>query len=186
MTMDAVTAATLSDEARRQLARAKVAGLKATLQAALDAGQRARPAWLAADALLGAMSQAASDAQNALTVAQADLASLEATSKGVAADFGPYSTTDQALQRERDAGKAALIDFVKLNPTCTEAQAIAQWKVVALAGRPADRQWLLHDPAALRQEYSANLVAMKYVADATWATFAAFIAATAKDALIAI
>jgi|SRR5882672_7165838 len=184
--MDAVTAATLSDEARRQLARTKVAVAKATLQGAFDAGQIAQLALNAVSDLGRSASQAAFVAQNALTAAQADLATLEATSKGVAADFGPYSTTDQALRSERFAGKSAMVDYIKTNPSCMEADAIAQWKKVAIAARPSDRQWLLLDPAALRQEYSANLVAMKYVADAGWTAFTSFVVATPRDTLLSL
>jgi hypothetical protein len=96
------------------------------------------------------------------------------------------SSTDQALLKERDAGKSALIDYLKANPNATEAAAIAQWNTSALTGRPADRQWLLQDPASIRKEYSANLVGMGYVADTTWAAFAAFVVATPKATLMVL
>lgn len=108
------------------------------------------------------------------------------TGPGISTDFGPYSTTDQALQKERDAGKSAMIDYVKAHPTATEDDVVAQWSVAALASRPQLRQWLLHDPRTLRREYSANLYEMGYAPDQTWESFRAFVVATEKATLMTL
>jgi hypothetical protein len=171
--MDLATQTYLTNDARRQELRIKIAKLKGEM--------------IASSSLSQSIASLNNDAQTALSAAQSELATLEAGGgPGATSDFGPYSTTDQALQNERTTGKSALIDYIKLNTACLEADAIAQWKTAALKGRPVDRQWLLHDPQALRYEYSANLVALKYVVDNTWASFRAWVVATAKTDIMGL
>lgn len=104
---------------------------------------------------------------------RAELAALEAGAiAGVTDDFRPVSTVDNASLAERDAGQIAVITLVKTNPATTQDEAIAAWIAAALAARPADRQWLLHDPVGLLKEYEANLGLT------TWEEFSAWVVAT--------
>jgi uncharacterized phage infection (PIP) family protein YhgE len=176
-TVDVMNA--IANEARKNEQKQKIAQLKGQI--------------VAMSSIMQSMQSVSSDAQQRLSSAQQELESLDTgAGQGITSDFGPYSTTDQAMQKEREAGKEALIDYIKANPTCTEVDAEAQWRTAALAVRPADRQWLLQDPEALRHEYTANLmhytddsgVVHNYITDATWESFRAFIIATDKAVLL--
>lgn len=170
--MDTATATALANEARRQEARAKVASLQgaSTAVAALAAAANAQS--------LSAMQD--------LVAARAELAALDSTGPGLTDAFGEYSTLEQAMRLERFAGKGAVVDLVKAKPDTSEADATAAYTAAALAARPADRQWLLIDPAALRQEYSANLVAAGYIPVPTWEAWRAFIIATDKAVILGL
>ncbi len=171
--MDTTISTALANEARRQELRLKVAALS---------GQQAANASLASS-----LSVQASDLEQRLASAKAQLATLEqGAGPGITDDFGEYSTLEQAMRVERFAGKAACIDYVKANPTCAEADALAAYKTAALAARPADRQWLLIDPSSLRQEYSASLVKLGLIPDTTWASWAAWIVATDKATILGL
>jgi hypothetical protein len=125
--------------------------------------------------------------KQALDADSARLAALEvALGPGLAASVGEYSTTDQAMRAERFAGKAAAVDHVKANPGATEAEATDAYRVAALAARPAGRQWILQDPLALRQEYTANLVAYGLIPDSTWESWRAWILATPRDVILGL
>ena len=95
---------------------------------------------------------------------------------------GFYSSVDQLLRTERFAGKAASVDFVKANPACTEAEAIAAWDAAgkAATGLPV----LLQDTAALAQVYRLNLVAGGFIAAPTWEAQRAWIVATDRTAIL--
>lgn len=171
--MDAATAAILTNEARRQELRAKIALLKGQMQAT--------------SSLSTALTGMNGDAAQRLSSAQGELAALEqGAGPGVTGDFGPFSATDQALRAERFAGKAAWVDYVKANPACIEADALPAYTAAALKARPADRQWLLHDATALRQEYSASLVRAGLIPDTTWASWRAWILATPRDVILGL
>jgi hypothetical protein len=90
------------------------------------------------------------------------------------------------MRIERFAGKEASVDYVKANPECTEVEVTAIYSEAALVARPANRQWLIQDPEALRQEYSANLVAAGYIPDTTWASWRAWILATPKAIILGL
>lgn len=109
---------------------------------------------------------------------------VEATTalQGIAG-YRLVSSVDDAANVERTAGQVAVITLIKANSAnlnepakavyaedgvtvitpaeedkrTTQAEAIAAWNVAALAARPADRQWLLHDAANLLKEYEANI-----------------------------
>ena len=95
---------------------------------------------------------------------------------------GFYSSVDRALRSERFAGKAASVDFVKANPACAEAEAIAAWDAAGLAatGLPV----LLQDTANLAAVYRVNLVAGGYIAEPTWEAQRAWIVATDKTIIL--
>lgn len=170
--MDSTTATILSNEARRNELKRKIAAIEQELK---DVSTYA-----------ALFSQTNVDAQRRLTSATAELSALESgAGPGITADFGPKSTVTQACEAERAAGKSATIDYIKANPACTQEDALAAYRTAALATRPAERPWLLCDPASLLSEYMANLVPDK-IAEATWAAFAAFVVATDKDALLAL
>ena len=163
----------LANEARLNAQRRLVASLE---------GQAASSAMLAQ-----AVSNANSDANRQLADARTQLATLEAGGgPGVTDTFGEYSTLEQAMRAERFAGKAASIDFVKANPACSEADAEVAYRAAALAARPADRQWLLIDPASLRQEYTATLKAANMIPDTTWESWRAWIIATDKAVILGL
>lgn len=100
------------------------------------------------------------------------------------AGYRLVTTVDDASNAERTAGQTAVISLIKANsanstnpaaavyaedgvtvitpaeddaPRTTQVAAIEAWNVAALAARPTDRQWLLHDPSALLKEYMANV-----------------------------
>lgn len=171
--MDENTAKYLANEARKQIAKLNVATLKGrvdgieTFMRAMDTGRTA--------------------AYRDMLDAQEELARLElGNGPGITDDFGTYSSTDQALQNERFAGKAAAVEFIKANPTCTEQEACAAYIQAALDSRPAGRKWLLQAPDALRQEYSANLVAYGLIPDASWESWRAWILATPTEVILGL
>lgn len=139
-------------------------------QAQLDTAVQAA---LTADQANQAAQDAVRSARQALQQAQEDLAAQVAAGTARA-----VSVIDNAAYAERQAGKAAVITFVKANPGCAQADAVAAWNAGALAARPADRQWLLMNTEGLLQEYGANLHAAGLITDQTWPSIAGWIAAT--------
>jgi D-serine deaminase-like pyridoxal phosphate-dependent protein len=142
------------------------------------------------DALTSAALQADAanqEAQNALRGARQTLADAQAAlaAQVAAGTARTVSTIDNAAYAERQAGKAAVIDFVKANPGCAEFEAVAAWNAGALAARPGDRQWLLMNTDSLLQEYSANLKAIGMITDQSWPTLAGWIAATPAAIIMA-
>lgn len=95
---------------------------------------------------------------------------------------GFYSSVDQLLRTERFAGKSASVDYIKANPTCLEADAETAWATAALAA--TGRAALMVPVANYSQVYRANLLAMKLVPDATWASQRAWIVATDKTIIM--
>ena len=95
---------------------------------------------------------------------------------------GQYSSIDQALRSERFAGKAASVDFIKANPTCTEIEAVAAWDVAgkAATGLPV----LLQNTENLAIMYRANLARAGMIPDATWESQRAWIVATDKAVIM--
>lgn len=126
-------------------------------------------------------------AQQALIQAQQDLADAQAqlTAQVAAGTARTVSIIDNAALTERQAGKEAAITFIQAHPTCSQAEAAGAWTPAALGARPADRQWLLHDPNGLLQEYQANLVAAGLIPAPAWAAMASWISATPLTAIMA-
>ena len=150
------------------------------VQTAADQVAALEAAALAADAASQEAQAALRGARQALADAQAALAAQVAAGTARA-----VSVIDNAAYAERQAGKAAVITYVTANPSCAQSDAVAAWTTGALAARPADRQWLLMSPDGLFGEYSANLLALGLITDASWPTLASWIAATPAAVIMA-
>jgi D-serine deaminase-like pyridoxal phosphate-dependent protein len=126
-------------------------------------------------------------AQEALRAARQTLADAQAAlaAQVAAGTARAVSIIDNASFTERQAGKAAVIAYVKANPGCSAADAIAAWNAGALAARPADRQWLLMNTEGLLEEYAANLLAAGIITDQSWPTMAGWIVATPAAVIMA-
>lgn len=163
-TTDVQTA--LANEARRQELRQKIAGLVGSMNATASAVQR--------------LNSVNSDSQISLSAAQDELAALEAgAGPGITADFGPKSIITQMVETERFAAKDAAIDYIKANPTCSEADAAAAWNNAALASHPEFTQ-VIQDGLVMSALYRVNLVKANLIPDNTWESHRAFIINTAK------
>lgn len=159
----------LANEAQRQAAALALAGVQGQMAALASAAQ-----------VIGSLS---SDAAKQFATANAALQALQVgNGPGITSDFGPYSSIDQLLRTERFAGKSACIDFVKANPACTLDQAVQAWTTAAMAatGLPAP----VVPPANYQGLYAANLHAAGLIPDTTWASQAAWIAATEKSVIM--
>ena len=134
-----------------------------------------------------AADQANLQAQEALRQARQTLADAQAAlaDQVTAGTARAVSVIDNAAYAERQAGKAAVITFVKANPGCAQADAVAAWNAGAMTARPADRQWLLMNTEGLLQEYGANLHAAGLITDQTWPSIAGWIAATPAAVIMA-
>lgn len=169
MALDTTTANALANEARKQEARASVAGLRAEVNAYAVLGQ--------------ILSSTNGDAQRRLTNALSELAALEAgAGPGLTDEFGGRSSVDQLLRTERFAGKSAAVDFVKANPECLKADAIAAWEEAAKAatGLPL----VIQSPAALGALYRQQLLANGLIQADTWEEQRAWIVATDKAVIM--
>lgn len=122
---------------------------------------------------LAALQVAASQAQ---TQAEADHDAAVLGNPSVLPALTIASTVDDLLRKERFAGKAASVDFIKANPACTEAEAEAAWSTAALlaTGRPA----LVVPVGNYASLYRENLLALGLVADLTHEAQRAWIIAT--------
>jgi hypothetical protein len=99
-----------------------------------------------------------------------------------AGTVGDYSIIDQLLQTERSAGKNASIDYVKLNPACTETDATTAWSTAALAA--TQLSFLIVPVENYALLYRTNLFNMGLVTDTTWESERAWIVGTAKDLIM--
>lgn len=143
-------------------------------------------------ATLKGRTEALKEAKAAIDGAGAALAALQSKAATDTAEtvqalrgqdtVGFYSSVDQILRSERFAGKAASVDYIKANPTCAEADAIAAWDAAgkAATGLPV----LLQDTANLAIVYRANLHAMGLTPDASWESQRAWIVATDKNVVL--
>lgn len=173
MALDPSVADAFANEFRRGELQKKVASLTGQMDAIADVARTVSAASTAAERSLA-------DARSRL------LAFEQGAGPGTGSDVGAYSTTDQAMRTERFTGKAAAVDYVKANPAATEDAATAAYRTAALAARPSDRQWLIQDPLALRQEYAANLVAAGYIPDASWESWRAWLLATDREVILGL
>jgi hypothetical protein len=123
-----------------------------------------------------------SKARTELQSAQQALGAI--TEQGLTDNIGPYSTLEQAMRAERFAGKNGAVEFVKANPECSEAEAIAAYEAAAITARPADRQYLVLSAASLLLEYRRNAVALGATQEDTWEDFRTFLVATPLETLI--
>lgn len=178
--MDSTTAVILANEARRQELKSRVAQYQGELSAIDKAS-------VTLNAFAVNLTSQYTQKHTELSNAKDELALLESgAGPGLTEYFGEYSGTDKAMRTERFAGKAAAVEAVKANPECTEDEATAAYTVAALAARPAERQWLLQDPVALRKEYSANLKSFGYIPDETWESWRAWILATPTEVILGL
>jgi len=99
---------------------------------------------------------------------------------------GILSIIDTRSQTERAAGKAAAINFVKANPTCTEAQAIAAWTTGATSTFPPGCTMPVNNPAGLLEAYMNNAHAIGATPDTTWASFVTLLINTPLATLLAM
>lgn len=159
----------LANEARRQELRQKIAGLQGSMNATASFVQR--------------LNSVNSDAQISLASAQDELIALEAgAGPGITDDFGPKSIITQLVETERFAAKSATIDYVKANPTCTEADAAQAWDAAALASHP-DFTQVIQSGLVMSALYRANLVKANLLAENTWEAHRTLILNTDKATL---
>jgi hypothetical protein len=160
----------LANEARRTALKTREANLQGMISA--TASLQAR------------LATVNSDAGISLAAVQAELASLEAgAGPGVTADFGPKSSVTQMLETERVAAKAAVVDYVKANPTCSETDAKTAWDGAAIASHPQFPS-VLQDALAMSALYRTNLVAAGVIHENTWEAQRDWMAVTDKSVIL--
>ncbi len=98
--------------------------------------------------------------------------------------IGEYSKVDQLLRLERFAGKSASVDFVKTNPTSTQAEAEASWDSAAIAA--TGLQAVVVPAGNYGAIYRANLISAGLIAQDTWEAQRDWIVATPKTAIMGI
>jgi hypothetical protein len=96
--------------------------------------------------------------------------------------IGVYSSVDQLLRQERFAGKSASVDYIKANPTCAEADAIAAWTTAGIAA--TGLQALIVPAENYAAIYRANLAKAGLTPDTTWESQRAWIVATDKAVIM--
>lgn len=166
MAVDAQTQTALANESRLQQVKQKVANLRGAADATASLSQK--------------VTSMNNDTQIALQQALAEQASLEQGSgPGITADYGPKSTISQLLETERAAAKDAVIDYVKANPTCAEADAATAWTNAALASHP-DIAYVIQDGMIMSKLYRANLLKAGKIPDDTWESQRQWIVVTDK------
>lgn len=163
-TIDIQTA--LANESRRQELRQRIANLQGSMNATASVVQR--------------LNSVNSDAQISLQASQDELIALESgAGPGVTADYGPKSIITQMVETERFAAKDAVIDYIKANPECSEADAVTAWDTAALASHPEFPQ-VVQPALVMSALYRANLLKANLIPDDTWESHRAFILNTAK------
>lgn len=162
----------LANDARRSELRQKIASLRGGVDATASLLQR--------------ISSLNTDQQLQLQDAVNTLASFEAgAGPGVTDDFGPKSSVTQMIEAERYAGMAAVITFIKSNPSCTVDDAAPQWSAAALASHPTF-PLLIQDGHVMATLYQANLVSAGAITENSWAAFRDWVAATPTDTIMAM
>lgn len=163
----------LANEARRQELRQKLAGLRGGADATASLMQRIM-------SLNNDQQKQIQDTSNTLIAFEAGAA------PGVTQDFGPKSTITQMIETERYAAKAAVVDFVKNNPTtATEEQAVAAWNQAGLATHPEFTQ-IIQDGYVMGALYRANLVSAGLIANNSWTAFRDWVSATPVASILAL
>ena len=74
----------------------------------------------------------------------------------------------QVMRAERNHLKPHFLNFIRHNPACTEEEALGEWQVIVLGGRPRDRNFGLQSARGLLLEYRANLAANGHISIQTW------------------
>lgn len=116
------------------------------------------------------------------TKAAADLLALASGDASALPEVIEPSAIDSVLRIERFAGKSACVDFVKANPACSEADAIAAWTTAgeAATGLP----FLIQDAGNLAKVYQTNLLKSGATTAATWEAQRGWLIATPKDVIM--
>ena len=153
----------------------------AQVQAVADAQTQVDKMTAAAVAADQANQQAIQNLQGARSILATAKDTLN-TAMAAGGTVGTYSTVDQLLQKERFAGKSACIDFVKANPTCAEADAIAAWTAAGIAATGLTA--LIVPAATYEAMFEQNLLALKLIPEATWANLQAWMVATDKTIIM--
>jgi len=161
----------LANEVRLQAAALHSATLQGQVTAFGNAAQ-----------VLSSLSQ---DAAKQLAVASQALAALQVgIGPGITADFGAYTSIDQLLKTERNAGITAAVLYIQANPTCAEDQAVTAWTTAAIAATGLSA--CIIPPLNLLPLYAGNAVAEKLIPDASFASLAAWIVATPTTTIATI
>lgn len=159
----------LANESRLKAAAIKVAALQSAMATLANAST-----------VLASMRE---DAGKQFAIASQEMSTLQAgAGPGLAGDFGPYSSVDQLMRNERFAGKGASVDYVKANPTCSEADAIDAWTIAGIAA--TDLGTLIVPPETYGIIYRKNLHALGLVPDTTWESQRSWILATPKEIIM--
>ena len=153
----------------------------AQVQAVADAQTQVDKMTAAAVAADQANQQAIQNLQGARSILATAKDTLN-TAMAAGGTVGTYSTVDQLLQKERFAGKSACIDFVKANPTCAEADAIAAWTAAGIAATGLTA--LIVPAQTYEAMFEQNLLALKLIPEATWANLQAWMVATDKTIIM--
>lgn len=169
-TTDVQTA--LANEARRNELKTRIASLQGGANATAS--------------LVALLTSMNSDSAIQLGQAQGELAALEAgAGPGITADFGEKSSITQMIENERWAAKSAVIDFVKLNPTCAEEAADTVWNAAGVATHP-DFPTCIQDGLVMSALYRGNLFSLGLIAEDTWEAHRDWIVATPKDTIMGL
>lgn len=161
----------LANEARRTELRLRIATLAGGMDATSSAVQR--------------LSALNGDSTRSMDAAQTMLTALEAgAGPGITVDFGWKSKITQFQEVEREAAKVSCIDFIKANPTCTEAAAAAAWNTGAAASSALNI--VTQDGLAMGRLYRFNLFTSNGIAADTWDTFRAWVIATPRASILAL
>jgi hypothetical protein len=96
--------------------------------------------------------------------------------------IGEFSNVDQLLRQERFAAKSASVDYIKANPTCAEADAIAAWTTAGIAA--TGLQALIVPAENYAMLYRANLAKAGLTPDTTWESQRAWIVSTDKAVIM--
>ena len=167
--------ADLLTEAKFRAAQIALAQTQARLSTLWDAKQPLDVALSQFEATLtAAMAAKNKAADDLLALASGDASALP--------EVIEPSSIDSVLRTERFAGKAACVDYVKANPTCSEADAITAWTTAgeAATGLP----FLLQDAGNLAKVYQANLLKSGATTAATWEAQRGWLIATPKDVVM--
>ena len=132
------------------------------------------------------MNATLTDEQRALVGAQSAVSTIQAGyGSGITASFGYKSTVTQLAEGEREAALSAIIDFIKLNPTCVESDAAVAWNAAALASHP-EFSMVLQDPHVFEALYIANLIQDGKITAPTFQALRDWVVATDKAVIMSM
>lgn len=168
--MDAATKAALAAEVKRQAIEKKLVAAETAIMIMKELATQ-----------VSARFNSVTDQATAL---RGELSQLDADNTWLSQDIGEYSMIEQGMRAERFPAKEATILYIQSNPLCTEEKALEIYTAAALAARPADRQYLVINPASLLWEYRKNAKQVGILPDDTWETFRAFLLQATPEMLM--